>query len=48
MQVEKAPAMIKEGLSRADAEDLQKKIEAGQFPPCYLGRLIAALIFASK
>lgn len=46
MQVEKTPAIIKEGLSKSDAEDLQKKIEAGRFPPYYLDRLDAAPICA--
>lgn len=30
-QVESSPVVIKEGLSKAEAEDLQKKIEAGGY-----------------
>lgn len=30
MQVEKAPIVIKSGLSKADAEAMQKQLEAGE------------------
>ena len=32
MQVEKAPVIIKAGISKAEAEEMSKKIEAGKVP----------------
>lgn len=35
LQVEKAPVVIKAGVSKAEAEEMQKKVEAGKHPcPC--------------